>query len=72
MSIKISRERSDSLIGRFSDVTGKYFTGVHSIDKIFNAIFLCFYFSATWPSSNELIELRIDRTEVKFGTLHLR
>ena len=71
MPIIISRERSDSLIGRFSDVTGKCFTGAYSIDKIFNALFRRFYFAATWLSSKELIKLGIDRTKVKFGTLHL-
>ena len=72
ISIIISREHSDSLVGRFSDVTGKCFSGAYAIDKIFNALFLRFYFSATWPSSNELIELGMERTNVKFGTLHLR
>ena len=38
----------------------------------FKALFLRFYFSATWPSSNELIELGIHRTSVKFGTVNLQ
>ena len=46
--------------------------GAYSIDKIFKALFLRSYFSATWPSSNELIELGIHRANVKFGTLHLQ
>ena len=72
ISIIISHECSDSLIGRFSDVTGKCFTGAYSIDKIFKALFPHFYFSATWSSSNKFIELGIHCTNVKFGTLHLR
>ena len=50
-------------------MTRKCFTGAFSIDKIYNALFLHFYFSATWPSSNELVELGIDRTR---NVLHLR